>query len=309
MLGGGRRHFLPQRREASEREDDRNLVAEAREGGYTVVTGREGLDEAGALPLLGLFADGHLPYAIDREEGNVRAVPTLEAMTQKALRLLSRSEEGRENGVFLMVEGSRIDHAGHNNDAATHLRETMAYDRAVAAANGFAEDDGETLLLSTADHGTGGLSLGRNVDGEGRYSWKPAVLGEVDASHNAMMRRIMDGGASPARVLREKAGIDDLTPAERERLNRAAEDEDYGALEAALSEVIGRRAVVGWTSGGHTAVDVGLYGMGPGAHRFAGHHDNTYIGEALAELMGFDLGALTAEMRSGDEAQASAEGD
>lgn len=307
MLGGGRRHFLPQSREASEREDDRNLVAEAEKTGYTVVTDRTELDEAGALPLLGLFADGHLPYAIDRKGGDARAVPTLEAMTEKALRLLSQSEEGRKNGVFLMVEGSRIDHAGHNNDAAAHLRETLAYDRAVAAARSFAENDGETLLLSTADHGTGGLSLGRNVGGKGRYAWKPAEVAEVEASHGAMMQAIAEGRADPATVLRRQAGIDSLAADEQKMLAEAVEVESDGRLEAALSEIIGRRAVVGWTTGGHTAVDVGLCGMGPGARRFVGHHDNTYIGEALAELMGFDLGALTAELREGDQQAASAE--
>jgi alkaline phosphatase len=302
MLGGGRRHFLPQSAEDSEREDGRDLLDEAREAGYTVVTGRDGFQQVDALPVLGVFANGHLPYVIDRDSGKI---PSLEAMTQKALRLLSESEQGRKNGVFLMVEGSRIDHAGHNNDAAAHLRETLAYDDAVAAAQRFAERDGETLLLSTADHGTGGLSLGRNIDGEGRYAWKPSALAEVEASHGVMMRQVLEEGADPATVLRRQAGVDSLAAGEREMLAEAVEAESYGRLEAALSEIIGRRAVVGWTTGGHTAVDVGLYGYGPGAERFVGHHDNTYVGAELAELLGVDLDALTAEIRREREEQAA----
>ena len=308
LFGGGRRHFLPED-EGGERTDGRNLVAEAREAGYTVVTGRAGFERAGALPILGLFAESHLPYALDRAPGDV---PSLEAMTEKALRLLSESEKGRANGVFLMVEGSRIDHAGHSNDAAAHLREALAYDRAVARARAFARRDGQTLLLSTADHETGGLSLGRNIDGEGAYAWKPAVLAGVEASHGAMMRAMIDDGTAPAQALRTMAGITDLTASERERLAQAAQAQSYGQLNAAISEVIGRRAVVGWTSLGHTAVDVGLYAAGPGAARFAGHHDNTFVGTALADLLGFDLARLTAQLRrqrASTEASTSAGGE
>jgi alkaline phosphatase len=292
LLGGGRRHFLPQSSDGSTREDDRNLMAEAREAGYTVVTETDGFERADALPLLGLFARADLPYVIDRDSAQAPS-PSLEAMTEKALRLLSRSERGRENGVFLMVEGSRIDHAGHNNDAAAYLRETLAYDDAVAAARRFAERDGETLLLATADHETGGLSLGR----DGRYAWKPSALAEVEASHRAMMQALTEDGADPAAVLDRQAGVDSLAEGEREMLADAIETESYSTFDAALSEIIGRRAVVGWTTGGHTAVDVGLYGYGPGAERFVGHHDNTYVGTELAELMNFDLGSLTEEIR------------
>ena len=305
MLGGGRRHFLPQSAEGSEREDGRDLLSEAREAGYTVVTDRAGFEQAESLPLLGLFSESHLPYVLDRAPG---AVPTLEAMTQKALRLLSESKKGRANGVFLVVEGSRIDHAGHNNDAASHLREALAYDVAVAAAQSFAERDGETLLLSTADHETGGLSLGRNIDGDGLYAWKPSALAEVEAAHGAMMRQIAEEGGDPARVLRRQAGIDSLAADEREMLAGAVEAQSYDQLEAALSEIIGRRAVVGWTSGGHTAVDVGLYGYGPGAGRFTGHHDNTHVGSELAALLGFDLERLTTQLRQEREQQAASAG-
>jgi alkaline phosphatase len=176
----------------------------------------------------------------------------------------------------------------------------------VARARAFAERDGRTLLLSTADHETGGLSLGRNIDGDGVYAWKPAALAEVEASHGAMMRRIVEEEADPAEVLHRQAGVDSLTAEEQTILAEAVEVESYAQLEATLSEIIGRRAVVGWTSGGHTAVDVGFYGFGPGAQRFAGHHDNTFVGTELAELMGFDLDRLTAQLRRARQERAAA---
>ena len=81
--------------------------------------------------------------------------PTIEEMTTKAINLLNANE----NGFFLMVEGACIDKFSHDNNYDGAIMCTSEFDKAIAAALEFAEEDGETLVVVTADHGTGGLTL------------------------------------------------------------------------------------------------------------------------------------------------------
>jgi alkaline phosphatase len=62
-------------------------------------------------------------------------------------------------GFFMMVEGSQIDHGGHNNNLKQIITENADFDRVVGDALRFADEDGETLVIVTADHETGGLTL------------------------------------------------------------------------------------------------------------------------------------------------------
>ena len=259
---------------------------EAADGGAHVFMGRESFDEADALPLMILFAPSHMAFEIDRDPA---LQPSLAEMTTKALELLSTGE----NGFFLVVEGARIDHAAHVNDAAAHLRDVLAYDDAVAAALGFAERDGRTLVVSTADHETGGLSLGRNIDGKPSYDLHLDVLGRSQASTGVLATRI-EQGLDPATVLARGAGIAQPSDRDVDALTQVGRGP---ALRPTLQEIINRRAGIGWTTLGHTAVDVLVYAYGPGAERLAGHQDNTDLAETLADLMGFDLAALTRSLR------------
>jgi alkaline phosphatase len=278
LMGGGLRHFLPSA-SGGQRTDGRNLVEEAAQQGYHIVQSTTALEQAPAdSALLGLFADSHMAYEIDREQTQQ---PSLATMTQHALDRLA--------------EGSRIDHAGHSNDPAAHLHDILAFEEAVVTALDFARSDGETLVLVLSDHETGGLSVGRNRDGEGIYQWHPEPLAEVKASQGAMVRRIM-AGDDPERVLATSAGIDSLTAEETQQLRAATRD--ARALHATLSEIIGRRSLVGWTSLAHTAVDVSTYAYGPGWEAFIGSHENTYIADALARLLDVDLSELTRRLEA-----------
>ena len=156
----------------------------------------------------------------------------------------------------------------------------------------FARANGETLVVSTSDHETGGLTLGRNVDGRAQYGWHPEVIERVRHSNEYLGRLLLQGTAWKE-VLREQVGVDDMTDAEEETIGAAYTARDGQAFSLALNEMVARRAALGWTSYGHTAVDVNLYAFGPGRERFIGHHDNTAVGVLLADLMGFDLQALT----------------
>ena len=298
MLGGGRRHFLPQSAEGSARDGNRNLLSTARDRGYTVVESADELTQVGDGPLLGLFSNSHMAYELNRKGTNQ---PSLDTMTEAAINRLSTEEDG----YFLMVEGSRIDHAGHGNDAASHLHDILAFNEAVKTALDAAKDDENTLVLVVSDHETGGLTLGRNRDGEGIYAWHPNVLSNVTASSGVIadsIRTIRSSDADEdvkerqiAGTLTHFTGVSDIAD---DTIDKLMEVDGPYRVGRTVSTVVNRKALVGWTSHAHTAVDVGLYGYGPGAYRFIGNQDNTEIARTLSNLLGADLRTLTSEIQS-----------
>lgn len=166
MLGGGRCHFLPNSTEGSCRADDRDIVSLAGEKGFNYISTRKefnnlDLGNSVQLPLLGLFASTDIPYELDRRNED-DIYPSLDEMARTALKALSKATAHSEKGFFLMVEGSRIDHAGHGNDPAAQVHEVLAYDKAVASVLRFLEEDStEGVMVSTSDHETGGLATTR----------------------------------------------------------------------------------------------------------------------------------------------------
>lgn len=100
-----------------------------------------------------LFEEESLPYSIDSDPARI---PSLAEMTRKAIQLLSTNE----NGFFLMVEGSKIDWAAHDNDAKTMITDFLAFDEAVGTAIDFAQRDGKTVVIVMPDHGNSGISFG-----------------------------------------------------------------------------------------------------------------------------------------------------
>ncbi len=154
LFGGGRKYFLPQSDSNSGRKDDRDLIAEAEDAGYTVIGTPNQLRWVRGPRILGLFQlDAMTTFAPE---------PMLDEMTRKAISLLDETAtDSRKygNGFFLMVEGSQIDWACHDNDAANCVRQTLLFDEAVREAVNFALADGRTLVVVTADHETGGLTI------------------------------------------------------------------------------------------------------------------------------------------------------
>ena len=281
IAGGGKRFFLPEE-EGGSRKDGRNLLAFADSLGYNVAQNRSEYEAFDELPILALFSNDHMAYEIDRDPSTQ---PSLSEMVEKAIGLLSQSE----NGFFLMVEGSRIDHAGHANDPVAHVHDILAYDNAVKMAVDFAQNDGRSLVVATSDHETGGLSLGRNIGGRGIYDWKPDVIAKITASFNGMNTQIRDA-EDPEKKLEEILGFD-IAPSFVDSL-QSAQGYDKGRM---LSSLVSKRAIVGWTTGGHTAVDVPVFAFGIGAESFAGYQDNTAIGTQLADLLGLEIGIVMEE--------------
>ncbi|MFC2063934.1 alkaline phosphatase [Chloroflexota bacterium] len=160
LMGGGESDFLPGDQTGchpnpGNREDGRNLVDEAIASGYTYVCDQQGfseLDLSQTDQLLGLFADDNM------ERPNS---PSLPDMTRAAIEILSRNP----NGFFLMSEGGLIDMACHYNDAENAISDTVEFDEAVAVALDYANSDGNTLVIVTADHETGGMTVTQESSG------------------------------------------------------------------------------------------------------------------------------------------------
>jgi len=154
LLGGGEDYFLPAGTagcfpDDGERTDGRNLVDEAIAKGYRHVcteTDLRAVDAAATEKLLGTFADGNMtrPYA-----------PSLADMTGKAIDIL----DNNSSGFFLMVEGGQIDQAAHVNDALGTLGDVAGFDEAVEVALAYQAEHPDTLVIVTADHATGGLTI------------------------------------------------------------------------------------------------------------------------------------------------------
>ncbi|MBD3348420.1 MAG: alkaline phosphatase [Candidatus Eisenbacteria bacterium] len=148
LFGGGAMYFLPRTGSGGIRDDAADLLSAMRARMPVALT----TEEFAALP------DGDAAAALLYPEHPPRASQrsvSLTDMTKRAIEILSRDDDG----FFLMVEGSQIDWAGHENDQEWLIEETLDFDRAVGAAMDFAEMDGETLVIVTADHECGGYLL------------------------------------------------------------------------------------------------------------------------------------------------------
>ncbi|WP_160141592.1 alkaline phosphatase [Salicibibacter halophilus] len=267
LFGGGIEFFLPEE-EGGEREDGRNLIEEAEADGYELLHDQDDLSESSSDQLLGLFSEDHMSFELDRETTNE---PSLSEMTDTAIENLSQNDDG----FFLMIEGGRIDHAGHSNYPVANITDTIAFDHALQVALDYAQEDPNTLVVVTADHGTGGMSAG--VDGE--YDFNRDVISDVTRSSEYMANEMNDDNSNIEEVLAEYAGIQDLTSEEIEMIENA-DDADEG-----VAHVISQRAGIGWTTTGHTAVDVPVYAYGSHAEAFSGTLDNTDIANNILDAM------------------------
>lgn len=276
IFGGGKSFYLP-KEQGGKRTDGKNLIEVMRASGTQIVEKTADLNGNLKAPVLGLFAPDHMSYDIDRDS---TAQPSLVQMTRKAIDLL----KGDKDGFFLMVEASEIDFAGHGNDAAALVNDVLAFDKAIAAAIEFARKDGNTLVVSVSDHETGGLTIGVN------YQWNPQVLSKVQSSTEQLVAAIAKDPARQNELIQSKLGITDLNEKEQALLKEAGNKTP--ALQAAINKIIATRASIGWSHGGHTGVDVNLYAYGPSREKLVGSHENSEVGQTLAQLLGLNLNSV-----------------
>lgn len=291
VLAGGEQYLLPMADGRGVRQDNEDLVRVLQAKGYDYVRNRAQMAAATGAKLFGMFAADDMVYDLDRAEF-APDQPSLAEMTRKAIEVLSRSDKGRRHGFFLFVEGSKVDWAAHANDPSGVVSDLGAYDEAVKVALDFARADGQTLVISTSDHGNGGLTIGR------REATKYATTD--DDSLVTPLRRAQLTGEGLARlmaqdkseahirnVLARHWGIEDLSAQEVQSIQNAP---PQSWLQYVLGPMISSRAGLGWTTNGHTGGDPFLYSYGPG--RISGLWENTDLAHHMANAMGFDLMTL-----------------
>jgi alkaline phosphatase len=142
FIGGGADNFKA-------RKDSADLTIDLKTQGFDIVYTLEDMNNSKSDKLAALLAKGHMPKASAGRAG------ALEAMTRKAIETLSRNKKG----FFLMVEGSMIDWGGHENNIDYVVNEMIDLDQAIGVAYDYAVNTKNTLIIVTADHETGGLSL------------------------------------------------------------------------------------------------------------------------------------------------------
>ncbi len=156
-FGGGRGSFMPKTETEAGRADGRDLLAEAQKRGYDVVGNAEEMHASKSNRIIGLFDDSTNPSLAD--------------MTAKAIAVLGRNPRG----FFLMAEHSWPDKGGHGNNHDQVVKGVLELDAALRKALDFAERDGQTLIVVTADHDTGGLAV-QNPDDKNPF-FKPQWTG------------------------------------------------------------------------------------------------------------------------------------
>ncbi|WP_025821769.1 alkaline phosphatase [Shewanella marina] len=258
MLGGGRANF------------SQSLLEQFKAKGYQLVESQAQLEGVNTGKVIGLFAEQQLPWRIDQPQAI-----NINQLTDKALQLLSQQNP---HGFVLLVEGSLIDWAGHSNDIATAMHEMDEFANSIETVEQFSRQHPDTLMVVTADHNTGGLSIGANS----KYQWDSALVKGINASPNAIATQIIDQQDWQP-IATNLLGFE-LTAAELEQLKQARM-QGQKLLTNKLKDIINLRSYTGWTTHGHTGVDVQVFATGPGAQLFNGHQDNTDIADKLMSLL------------------------
>ncbi|TWX69076.1 alkaline phosphatase [Colwellia sp. C1TZA3] len=279
-LGGGWKYFI---------REDRNLVNEFKEKGFTYVDTYQALETmTQSKPLLGLFGNEGLSSALDDSNKHRLSTMTKAATTQLE----------NENGYFMLIEASQIDWGGHDNDIAFAMGEMDDLAKTLEYLESYVNNHPETLVVVTADHSTGGFTLAAN----GAYEWKPEILRTMKQSPNSIAKTLAANDITQINVnalfnfelTKDElsslitAKIDAITANKMASITdkeKAKKIDVKKALSTAVKAIINTRTNTGWTSSGHTAVDVPVFAIGANKELFNGFQDNTDIAKKIFSLL------------------------
>ena len=296
-LGGGWKYFI---------RKDRNLVEEFIESGFHYIDKYSEIDSIpNDKPVLGLFDKTNLPWALDDTNKH-----RLSMMTKAATKQLEN-----KNGYFMLVEGSQVDYAGHARDIAAAMAEMDDLAKTIEYLESYVAKNPDTLVVITADHSTGGLTIGKKTERtdpniNSKYLWRPEFIRAMTMSPQTMASKFVENDLSIENInefmtfditdadltnLKEAKVIDQniinqfnqlsATEKKGKRAPRA-----YQSVLNVITKIIDMKTNTGWgsisPSGTHTAVDVPVFAFGKGSENFNGFQDNTDIAKKIFTLLG-----------------------
>lgn len=311
MFGGGGQYFIPSSAEGSRRRDSVDVFALYENNGYTIVTTASELEDAlGEDHVLGIFNSADMNTWLDRNVFTDNASrfpdqPGLVEMTTAAIEILSTNE----NGFYLMVEAASIDKQLHPMDFDRALADGIEFERAVAAAYEWAQENSpNTLIIVTSDHahsydvwGTvdveefnaattneervdaigiyGGAGFPTYEDADGDFfpdDWAPSIVLAQGKADNPPFTEDFQVSPVPRvpSLIQDDINIDN------------PEDDPNGI-------VVGGNLPNGSNSSAHTLQDVPVYATGPGADCFGRVMENTEVFFCMANAIGLDPSAET----------------
>ena len=292
VLGGGLARFEPDDAKALRDQGytvlgsygDPTLAAGQQTAATQRVATRTDLQAASGDKVIGLFNRGNMTVETTKATSStaVRDEPSLAEMTTKAISLLDRKGS---KGFLLQVEGALIDKRSHANDATQTLGEMKAFDDAVKVAMDFAEQDGHTLVITTADHECAGFNIverGSLTNAEARNFPGTGNVDGGNPANNSVPVRSGSQQRDPARSTGPNnapgSAAGNFAPA----YFRTADD----PADVPDGDPRGSLALT-YLSGNHTGADVNVFATGPQSSRFAGSQDNTDLYRAMfASLKG-----------------------
>jgi alkaline phosphatase len=248
--------------------------------------------------LLGLFDKEHVPYVLDRDE----SIPGLVDMTRAALSRL----ETNPAGFLLQIEGGRVDHAAHNNDAASLIREQMEFDETIGAVLEWVGGRDDTLLILTTDHGNAnpGLTL-YGVHGETGFE----NLDRATRSFDWIAANLHGVKPAAARIARlgelvKSAMGYDLNADDRRLLEDCLHDRramafvDANKWTSVLGAILADHFGVAFLSPNHTSDYVEVTALGPGSESIGGCIDNIDLHGVMLAAMDLPEAKLLPGMES-----------
>ena len=201
----------------------------------------------------------------------------------------------------MMVEGGRIDHACHANDAVGTIYDVIAFDEAIKTAyNFYLNYPNDTLIVVVGDHETGGMGLGFGSN----YFLKMDGLKDVKVSVEDVLQKAYKGDrTSYYKYLEEKLGLKDFSKEEKAAIEKAMDAVDkketvggsyggYNPVAIAVTHIVSERANLQWTTYAHSGTAIPMSAVGAGADNYNGYKDNTEVCNTLAEVMGVTLGLI-----------------
>lgn len=294
VIGGGVSYLLPEYQDF------------LKEHGYQVfLNDKQGMFACPKAPLWALFSDSSMPYEMERDP---QKTPSLAAMTRKAIQMLSTDP----NGFFLMVEGSKVDWAAHDNDGKNALLEFIEFDKACKEALNFAQKDGQTLVVIVPDHGTGAVTIG---NAKSNHGYDKLSLNQIMSSFDdyklptwSMAEKLKELETSEWAPLFEKYYNVQITDADIEYLQSARDynkstmpkDQRKGniSLTKMLSQFLYGRTYFGFTTFGHTMENVFYAMYHPQNDVLTGYVTNIQLHEYLCDQLHLtdSLPKLTSEI-------------